>query len=682
MHYPGRIYCQGVLLTLISSAFLAGSAHGYQLQPTVTEHPSWPTVVAITLTILATLTLIAIWNHRLQREIKARKKAESALQLAQLTLDSIPLHIFWFDKDFRVAMANKTSLERTGLSLDELHHKTVWDLDPSFDTEHRHTAWNEVKTQQTLNYIGQLKLHDGSLIPTEESLTYLETSAGQPYIVCVGADITQHNRQEEQLKEREYQLKEALIKAHESSRIKSEFLANMSHEIRTPLNAIIGYSEMLSQGDLPPNKQQYVQTIIQSGKTLIALINDILDLSKMEAGKMTIRPIAVNPRIFFKDITQIFEPRLREKELEMRISIDPHLPEVLMLDEVRLRQVLFNLLGNAVKFTQRGSVELAVTYTKTKLNLGTLTISISDTGIGIAEEDQHLIFQSFQQQSGGTSRTYGGTGLGLTISKRLIELMQGEIQLESTPDKGSCFTLILQDVPSPEDITAPQALTTLSLAALPKATILITDDIKTNRDLIEAFLEDTPVTVLSAANGREAVQIAQERQPDLILMDIKMDIMSGTEAAILLRESPTTASIPIIALSGVDPEPKLLDLFDDFIHKPFSLQVLHQKLHHFLQGGKTEPSPAPSGQAEPCDLSPLTPEEKDLLLHMVNTVNRTGNLADAQAIALKLQQHGTGYGNETLTQMGSRLSGYTEQGTIIQIERLLDELQHHLQEHP
>ncbi|MDA3834972.1 MAG: transporter substrate-binding domain-containing protein, partial [Spirochaetales bacterium] len=343
---------------------------------TIPQHTNWQPILHISLMAMTILTIMVIWNRRLHQEIKARQKAESSLQLAQLTLDNIPLHIFWFDENFRVAMANKNAMEITGLSLEELNSTTAWELDPSFNKEQRHVVWNKVHEKKSIEHLGHLKIRDGSIIPTEASLTYIQTPEGHPYVVSIGTDITTRNLQDEQLKDSERKLKEALIKANESSRLKSEFLSNMSHEIRTPLNAIIGYSEMLSQGDLPTNKQRYAQTIIKSGKTLISLINDIIDLSKMEAGKMAICPVAINPQLFFENISQIFEPALQENKLDLKIAIDPNLPKVLTLDEVRLRQVLFNILGNAIKFTQTGYVKLAVTYTPTKPTFGTLTIAI------------------------------------------------------------------------------------------------------------------------------------------------------------------------------------------------------------------------------------------------------------------------------------------------------------------
>lgn len=646
---------------------------------TITKQTNWRLLIQIAIIAFIIVIIMIIWNQRLQQEIKARKSAEESLQLAQLTLDQIPLHLFWYNEQFDVVQANKAAIKATGFSLEELHKKKVWDLNPSFNKNKSAKAWNEVKASHSIYYRGELKLHDGSVIPTEESLTYLQPENGHPYVVSIGSDITIRKTHEQQLKASEQKLKNALIKANESSRLKSEFLSNMSHEIRTPLNAIIGYSEMLGQEELPQNQQHYIQTIISSGKTLIALIDDILDLSKLEAGKVQIVPVAINPKVFFTHTISIFKAKLAEKELHHRLHLDPNLPETLLVDEVRLRQILFNIIGNAIKFTNRGSVDVAVNFNQTMQGFGTLTINVADTGIGIAKEDQQLIFASFQQKSGGISREFDGTGLGLTISKRFMELMNGQILLDSTVGEGSCFTLILPNISISETPADPAPMVPADLTGLAESTILITDDIKTNRDLIKACLEHTPLTILTASNGKEAVEIAKTRKLDLIFMDIKMDIMDGIEATTILRKNPATKAIPIIALSGADPDQNVRDLFDDFLQKPFSLKQIRYKVQQILPFAETKRLAQKTTPPQQQKL-PLTTIENKILLEKIHTAKSTGTLTDYQAIADLLEQFGHEHDHGPLLAMGSILADNTRRGAIIQVEEEIHKLEKQIQE--
>ncbi len=646
---------------------------------TVAKQINWQPLMQIATIAIIIILIMLVWNRRLQREIKARKSAERSLHLAKLTLDKIPLHLFWFNDQFEIAMANKAAQKATGLSLEDLRKIHAWDIDPSFAKETSPQAWNEVKDAGSIDYLGQLRQHDGSVIPTEGSLTFLEIEKSPPYVVSIGADISIRKTHENQLKDSEDKLKKALLQANESSRLKSEFLSNMSHEIRTPLNAIIGYSEMLGQGDVPTDKHRYIETIISSGKTLVSLIDDILDLSKLEAGKMQIVPIAINPKVFFTNIINIFKPKLHEKELQHSLSIDSHLPEALLLDEVRLRQILFNVIGNGIKFTDNGTIDIGVNFEKTAKTLGTLTITVTDTGIGISQEDQQLIFESFQQKSGGVSRQYGGTGLGLTISKRFVELMSGQILLESTVGKGSCFTITLPHIPISGSTVAPEKIAHFDLTSLAKSTILITDDIKTNRDLIKACLQHTPLTILTATNGEEAIKITQSHELDLIFMDIKMDIMDGIEATKILKQNPATQNIPVIALSGADLDDDVRELFDDFLQKPFSLRHIHQKIQHFLSFTETEDI-VPDASPEQEEKSPLNAIEEETLLQAMNNAINTGTLTAYKSIADILKQLGRKHNNKTLQNMSTELADNVKCGAIIQIEDQLIQLENFLQD--
>ncbi len=346
-------------------------------------------------------------------------------------------------------------------------------------------------------------------------------------------------------------LERATEQAQIANRAKSEFLANMSHEIRTPMNAVLGFTALLQPLVHDPVAQGYLDAITSSGQTLLALINDILDLSKIEAGQMTIRYEPIHLHHVIKDIQSIFKQKALEKRLKLRTIYDESVPAVILLDEIRLRQILFNLVGNALKFTERGYVDIEVNCILPQQQDGIetvdLEISVTDSGIGIPEESQTLIFDAFAQVEGSLSRRYEGTGLGLTITHRLTELMGGTLTLVSEIGKGSRFTCYFSHVDVAHEASFPQVnpmsrkrQQVIDFNQLPKMTILIADDIRSNRDLLAGYLSDTIHTLIFACDGQQTIELAQQHQPDLILLDLRMPHLNGQEAALRLKADPKT----------------------------------------------------------------------------------------------------------------------------------------------
>ncbi len=384
-----------------------------------------------------------------------------------------------------------------------------------------------------------------------------------------------------------------LIKAKELSEkantAKSEFIANMSHEIRSPMNAILGFSEILLNMVKSPQEKNFLCNILLSGKTLLSLINDILDLSKIESGRIELFKEQINLANLIKEIEQIFSYQANAKNINIKtvITFDPN--NNFIIDEVRLRQVLFNLIGNAVKFTDSGEIIIFCNYIPNfaNSNLGTLILKVSDTGIGISEEHFETIFESFRQVTGGETKKYGGTGLGLTISKRLINLMGGEITVESVVNKGSTFTVALMDIETIESKikSKPQISENTSTIKFNNADILIIDDIDFNRDIAGILLSELGFNVYKASSFNSAKPILENNFPDLILLDIRMPGINGIEAAKIIRSLPSGANVRIIAFTASSKSDK--EIYDEFnfdgiIRKPILRSDLVQMLKEFI----------------------------------------------------------------------------------------------------
>jgi signal transduction histidine kinase/CheY-like chemotaxis protein len=384
----------------------------------------------------------------------------------------------------------------------------------------------------------------------------------------------------------------AKTQADTANRAKSEFLANMSHEIRTPMNAILGFASLMSEQTHNDKHRFYLNAITSSGNALLQILNDILDLSKIEAGRLDIHYAAVNPYRLFQDVYDMMRFKVQEKKLDFEIDVDSTLPKWLLLDDVRLRQVLLNLLSNAVKFTHQGSVRMLVRslYPADDRSKVDVVIRVEDTGIGIPPGQQQRVFEPFRQQDGQSTKQYGGTGLGLSICQRLVQMMGGEITLTSAVGVGSTFAVTLHNV----DVAsaAPSEAETAEVQAFMKsmefepATVMIVDDIALNRRLLIDFLEGKNLRLIEAANGREALKLASSERPNAILMDIKMNDMNGYEALTVLRASELTCAIPVIAATASvmkeDAERVLQAGFDGMLHKPIRKVDVLKELSRFL----------------------------------------------------------------------------------------------------
>ncbi len=375
-------------------------------------------------------------------------------------------------------------------------------------------------------------------------------------------------------------------RAQDANRAKSEFLANMSHEIRTPMNAILGFSEVLYNKLENSQHRKMIKSILSSGNLLLALLNDILDLSKIEAGKMLIVEQPVDLTNILNEINMMFSEKASLKGIEIKNSFEK-LPSKLMLDEIRIKQVLFNLVGNAIKFTHEGYVKTSIIYKPAENKHGTLTIEVEDTGIGIPGEQQEKIFEAFEQQSGQSNRMFGGVGLGLAISKRLVEKMNGRISVDSKEGKGSVFRVILPGIIAGDDEPArKEQISTGSRIRFEKAEILVVDDIKSNIEIIETMLTPTNIRVTSAKNAEIAMEILEHLRPDLILLDLRMPGIDGYQMAERVKSKKQLSDIPLIAFTAsVFSTEKIKDTghFADILMKPVKQYELLTVLRNYLK---------------------------------------------------------------------------------------------------
>ncbi len=391
-------------------------------------------------------------------------------------------------------------------------------------------------------------------------------------------------------------------RAEESDRQKTQFLANMSHEIRTPMNAILGFSELMESVVVSKKAKEYLSVIRDSGKSLLDLINDILDLSKIEAGRieLNVEPVDLNELV--QSVVALIAPEATNKGLELSVDVNADLPKCMLLDRLRVRQILLNLLSNAVKFTRAGSVAVKVCAEAPSLDRQRmdLTLAVRDTGVGISKSQQKRIFNAFHQVTSTDESGLPGTGLGLSISKMLANLMDGKITVRSARGEGATFTVTLRGVEAAPDGASPR-LTALDteqdLNLIRASRILVVDDNEVNRRLISEIFDGSHHEILLAEDGAQAVDIAHREKPDLVLMDIRMPKIDGRKALQIIRSDAELPAMPVVAVTAsslLNKEKALRKAFDGYLRKPFSKAQLFRELARRLP--LAEPA-AGSGEA-------------------------------------------------------------------------------------
>ena len=555
------------------------------------------------LTLLASQAAISIENARLYADLKSTQDQYRALY------DNAIEGLFRIDAQGVLLSANPTLADILGFAsvadmLDEYRDL----IDRVFLNKSQAGQFiSQLEDQQLVNgFEAQGITRDGRTFWMALTARLSEDPEGD-YIDGSLIDISGRIEREQANKQR--QIAEAATQA------KSEFLANMSHEIRTPMNAIVGFSKLALESGLGRKQHEYLTAIRNAAENLLGIISDVLDFSKIEAGKLTLeqRPFKLSDML--AEVERLFRTELRKRNLEFivenRSAQHSGFPEdgVLLGDPLRLQQVLVNLVGNATKFTEKGEIRVAVSVKGFLAPELILEFKVSDTGIGIDEEHQNRLFESFEQAETSTTRRYGGTGLGLTICKRLVEIMGGDIDVESAPGQGSCFTFSTKVLLADENTTLPSSgrKRTRITSALRNRRILIAEDNPINQQLALEFLERAGATVDIAQNGREAVAKATEHTYDAILMDIHMPEMDGLEACRLLREQHI--DVPIIAVSADALETRKASALDagcdSYITKPIDFDELFGELAHLLPEGHEDLKRRASDQAEKTDVESI-----------------------------------------------------------------------------
>jgi PAS domain S-box-containing protein len=555
------------------------------------------------------------------RDISDRKRAEASLarelrrskMLFNTSLDGL----FVLDLQGKVIEVNQSFADMLGYQIDEVMRLSIYDIDARWTKEELNRGVEEFSQDKRVKFETSHRRKDGSLCTVEISASSVDW-AGETVQFAICRDITARKQADLQLlqlnqslenkvKKRTAALQQTNEELLRSTRLKDEFLANMSHELRTPLNAILGMTEGLQEqvyGTLNARQLQALKTVERSGSHLLELINDILDLAKIEAGQIELDCTHTSINLLCQSSMSFIKQQALQKGIQHNIQIPLNLPS-LLVDERRMRQVLINLLNNAVKFTPKGGrINLEVTQSPPELppDLATgdrpsqqyLRISVSDTGIGISPENIKKLFQPFIQIDSALNRQYEGTGLGLALVKRIVELHGGRVGLTSELGVGSCFTVDLPHDCSSEIVVSNRPKTTQSLDApitnkndIQSPLILLVEDNEANIITTVSYLEAKHYRVLLAKNGQEAIAIAKAHQPDIILMDIQMPTMDGIEATRQIRLDPNLVDIPIIAMTALamsgDRDRCLAAGANEYVSKPLKLKQLVTTIQSLLK---------------------------------------------------------------------------------------------------
>ncbi len=594
------------------------------------------------------------------QDITARMEAEKQLKASEEKYRNIianmNLGLLEVNNDEIIVYANNSFCDMCGYELDELVGKSPIHLFLKGDNQ---LEGDDVvnRRREGLSDAYELKIKDKrgnvrwwlvSGAPAYDSDGAMKGTIG------IHLDITLQ-------KTLELELRQAKADAEKSARAKETFLANMSHEIRTPMNAILGISGLMSKADLPPQQRSWLGNIQTAANNLLVIINDLLDFSKIESGKMTIEHIGFHLKVVINNAVQILRHRAEEKGILLLSNFDSTIAPVLLGDPYRFNQVLMNLLSNSMKFTEHGSVSISCKVAQADAVSQTITFTVTDTGIGMSKEFMAHLFDKFSQEDESITRRYGGTGLGMSIIRQLVELMGGTIKVESEKNKGTTISFSIRFYRGTAADVPQTRYSSIDTQILKGKRILLTEDNELNRLLASAILNDYGAMVTEAENGAIAISQMQQNYFDLVLMDVQMPVKDGLEATKYIRAN-VDAGIPIIALTAnaqkSQEEQCLAAGMNDFISKPFTETRLVQLVGKWLgrdTGVTAEPEvmPEPEERA-PADLSKLHQisrgdpnfvtrmtnlflEKTPPLLEQLNAAGNNGDLAQVAFLAHRIK---------------------------------------------
>ncbi len=575
-------------------------------------------------------------------DISYRKRSEDALRQGEQRLQEIikmmPTGLFIKAPDGRFLLMNPACEAQFGYRFDEL-------MDGDDSAFHSPDELAAFRARDAAAFAGGVMLDYEETVwnPTLRDQRHLRTfknpvfdERGQPaYLICMSIDITDSKHAEQALRElnehleervaqRTEQLDQAKQVAEEASLAKGQFLANMSHEIRTPMNGVIGMAYLALKTDLDPRQRDYLEKIRFAGEHLLGIIDDILDISKIEAGKLEIEQVDFALDHVIQTLTTVVAPKAAGKGLNLLFELDPTLPPVLRGDPLRLGQVLINYTNNAIKFSEQGHIVVKVVNAVSDAAHCLVRFEVRDHGIGLSEEEMGKLFQSFQQADTSTTREYGGTGLGLAICKQLAQLMGGEVGVRSAPGQGSTFWFTARLGVSPRAV--PEIINSVSdaaaelvasarsaavMATLKDARILLVEDNTFNQQIALEMLEEVGSAVCLANNGEEALALLRQASFDCVLMDVQMPLMDGLEATRRIRADPALAELRVLAMTATatsEDRVRCLDAgMDDFISKPIQPALMYQTIANWLPAQRAEDGDAQAAGGAPVPAVPPRP---------------------------------------------------------------------------
>jgi len=532
----------------------------------------------------------------IEKELNAERQRVNAYFNAMQTL------LITCDEQGRIVRMNQPAQSLLETTTEQISGQPFEHILPRPGADIFRDGWQKVMNgnNEHLSVIFPVLATSGRESVLRWQLTPLSGSAAserEEKVLLAGLDISEEVANREALEKANARIRDALEEAERANRSKSVFLASMSHEIRTPMNGILGAAELLMDSALNEDQQQYLQIIHSSSHVLLDIINDILDLSKIESGKLEIESISFDLNELLTSLYQLFKEPARKKGLSLVYLYDGDMPRLWLGDPKRVRQIITNLLSNSLKFTDNGCIELRATGEAINERQYNVRIAVKDQGIGIAEDKQQQVFEAFRQADSSTSRQYGGTGLGLTISQHLARAMGGDLKLQSESGYGSTFTL---ELPLYQAQSVQEEVRRSPDKPLPGLSghVLLAEDNAVNQKIAEKMLDRLGVQVTTVENGEEAIGRIMEQDFDLVLMDVNMPVMDGIEATERIRDlSSNKSSIPIIALTAnamLQDKKRCLEAgMNGFISKPIRMDELATALREVLAGQDQETSTSP-----------------------------------------------------------------------------------------